>query len=324
MNEKLRIFQKSNIFSYILRLFYDDKSIAGVVCYPPEIQNWGTLGESCDFFDEGLLLPSLSGIKEPIILPPPQLASQLPAGAQLWSFGDLIAFEYSDEEGAILLENIPEEYLPGPGTVEYNPYKHINIHSQPPPLALSMFASERKLDTASSKGGFLSAWIGTSLSDDDKLDCANSQTGQCSFSFLGDGTISILSQVIYKHGDAGESFILSVWSKADNVAGSSLNIIRVILMGDEDSQTQDLILTEGTHNNWEKREINFTTVKPYKRIKVEIIYSEENGRIWVDELNLIKNSPLSNLPLELLRNKSFEVAIKADLFDVLGRLTIRK
>jgi hypothetical protein len=70
--------------------------------------------------------------------------------------------------------------------------------------------------------------------------------------------------------------------------------------------------------------VNFTTTKSYTSVKVEMKFSKENGRIWIDEVNLSRTSPVTNLLRVLLQNKSFEVANKADFFDLSGRLTIRE
>jgi hypothetical protein len=131
-------------------------------------------------------------------------------------------------------------------------------------------------------------------------------SGDCSFSFVGDGTNKILTQWIPMSGGPGESLTLSAWSKSQDALGRGLYIARaVIIYEDETIGIQKLSLKGGTHG-WEYIEVSFTTVKPYTSVRVTLNYSKGSGTVWVDDVRLVGTLPESGMSYELVENGSFE------------------
>lgn len=129
----------------------------------------------------------------------------------------------------------------------------------------------------------------------DRRVCYTARHGSCSFGMEGDPSApKSLAQVVKISGRAGDSFILSGWSRAWNPEGKG---------GPHCLQAQ-VFHTDGTKRNywacfpkrthgWLYRERRFTVAKDYNKIVVRLWYARQSGRAWFDLVRLVLARPMS-------------------------------
>ncbi len=125
----------------------------------------------------------------------------------------------------------------------------------------------------------------------DHLDPTVHYSGPYSMKFLGNNTGKAIMQVIAQRGKAGDTFILSAWSKAYRVPTGGTYAVRVIFMN---GSTQVGMVTAsfkyGTHN-WQKVSKMFRAPAAYTSIRYLLIYQKSGGTAWFDSASLLRVYP---------------------------------
>jgi len=148
--------------------------------------------------------------------------------------------------------------------------------------------TDNMLDNGSFEEGGPSpdGWIGRAFKD--RRVCRRAHEGSCSFKMVGTEATRLLMQVLNISGSAGESFTLSGWSRAKDSSptGGAYCLQATVFHTDDTRRNYITCFTKSTHG-WEYRERIFTTAKDYKNIVVFLLYKEQTGQAWFDDVRLL-------------------------------------
>ena len=114
--------------------------------------------------------------------------------------------------------------------------------------------------------------------------------GVSSFRLLGAATAKSLQQAVVKGGGlAGEGFVLSGWSKARGTlpTGGTYGLEAKVAYTDGTFGRFKVGFTKGAHG-WEYKQKSFTPAKPFKRIVIYLRYAAQAGRVWFDDIQLVR------------------------------------
>jgi len=130
-------------------------------------------------------------------------------------------------------------------------------------------------------------WKGQKLTTKDRRTCTIAHDGSCSFKMVGSTAMKSLKQVVKLSGKAGDAFTLKGWSKATNPLsnGGPYCLQAKVYHTDGTKKNYRACFAKSTHG-WQRRERNFTTAKPYKKIVVSLLYYKQGGTAWFDHIQL--------------------------------------
>jgi hypothetical protein len=125
---------------------------------------------------------------------------------------------------------------------------------------------------------------GGAITPADKRVCNQSYAGACSFKMVGDGDEKSLYQIGSVSGNAGDKFILKLWTKGKNV-GSSGTATILLRIGTEDDK---LITLPPGNSGWTLRKISLTATEAFSSIFVSMDQDVTTGKLWFDKVKLTR------------------------------------
>ena len=137
--------------------------------------------------------------------------------------------------------------------------------------------------------GIPNKWSGTNLTTADKRDCNQSAAGDCSFKMVGNGVSKLFKQEIAVGGLAGDEFTLSAWTKGKDVAfgGGEARVYVYFNHTDGSANSLQFGIPAGT-TPWSSRYYSPATASEnYDSIRIQIQFSIDSGKIWVDKVKLV-------------------------------------
>jgi hypothetical protein len=138
------------------------------------------------------------------------------------------------------------------------------------------------------------------------IDCRDDslvKTGHYAFKITGSPTqlkvlkTNLATWRLPLSGEAGETYKLSGWSyvTSDTPLGGLYRLdVRVKYTdGSSESFSVDFSKDPADWNTWQYRELEFTTVKPYKKFEVYVRFNKqpETAIAWFDDIRLVRQSP---------------------------------
>jgi hypothetical protein len=125
----------------------------------------------------------------------------------------------------------------------------------------------------------------------DYIDCVTVPTdGACSFTILGNGTGKKLVQKIITSGVSTDTFVLSFDTKGTTVPNSGSYIVKVkFFYTNGDKQTFKIKVVSPFPGAFAHYSLPITITRNYNRIDVTVQYGKSSGRVWFDDVSLLKN-----------------------------------
>ena len=137
--------------------------------------------------------------------------------------------------------------------------------------------------------GIPNKWSGTNLTNADKRVCNQSAAGDCSFKMVGNGVSKLFKQEIAVGGLAGDEFTLSAWTKGKDVVfgGGEARVYVYFNHTDGSANSLQFGIPAGT-TPWSSRYYSPATASEnYDSIRIQIQFSIDTGKIWVDKVKLV-------------------------------------
>jgi hypothetical protein len=130
-------------------------------------------------------------------------------------------------------------------------------------------------------------WRGTGLSAADGRITKRPHTGSYAFRMAGNGAGKSVSQRRSISGQAGDSFLLSAWSRSAQTdpAGGGYCVLARFLNADGSAKAYRAAFPLNGHP-WTYREKTIVTTKPYTRIDISLKYAQQRGTAVFDDIRL--------------------------------------
>jgi hypothetical protein len=135
-------------------------------------------------------------------------------------------------------------------------------------------------------------WKGIETTTLDQPDCTQAYIGSCSFKMFGEqsGGVNLNKRLIYVYniaGGAGNILSLSFWNRTLSAGGTYIAKI-VIIHSDfattGSKQETSLSINTNTHS-WEQGLLSLTATKAYSQLRVLLVYNNNSGGVWFDNLS---------------------------------------
>jgi immune inhibitor A len=130
-------------------------------------------------------------------------------------------------------------------------------------------------------------WRGINITAADGADCTTAHTGSCSAVLQATSDMRVLAYPVIESGSAGDSFTFSYWGRTQDAPTSSIQVRVTLLYTDDTQENFPSHPAYGTHS-WQNVQDIFTASKDYDRMVVRLIYRENSGKAWFDDLSLTR------------------------------------
>jgi hypothetical protein len=122
----------------------------------------------------------------------------------------------------------------------------------------------------------------------DGPDCDIAHGGDCSAVLLGNGDTKQFRYVSITNGHAGDTLEFSFWVRSVNAANPFF--AKLVLYNTADASTQDvrIVPSQGSQGWTHYTSGAFTATGDYDRIRVYLLYGNNSGQVWYDDVSLMR------------------------------------
>jgi len=261
-------FPNNNVFSYAIHWLYQRGNLNGIICY--------VNSPNCVFTDKALAVEGT-----------PKKSST----GNEYLYKNILFFSYKPNRGLILLQKIPGEFLNDNSDSGYNPYNLISGYIPFPKRPQEAFEKEYSPHPVHVSP---IGWNGEGLTMNDRKVCNEAYSGRCSLLISGDdGTTTTFSQELDVEGNSGDTLTLKLCSKAigfQKHVGNQKAPFALLTTSNTNGDSVDYKMPISWKlESWDCMEQVITSKQPYTHITITLENDSPTGRIWVDDVQLLKN-----------------------------------
>ena len=132
-------------------------------------------------------------------------------------------------------------------------------------------------------------WTATGFQYIDGQNCGVAHTGSCSAVMWGGYRFKSLTQQTSANGSAGDALTLSLWAKANRTDRGPAALVWVTILYTNGSRRYFGLQLPGGSYDWKQLDLSFTAKRNYESIKVSIIRWGRHGRLWLDDVRIVKD-----------------------------------
>jgi hypothetical protein len=130
-------------------------------------------------------------------------------------------------------------------------------------------------------------WTGKRVSPRDGRVTSAAHGGRASFLMSGSTAAKQLGQTLTHSGKAGDVLDIACWHKAyrPSTAGGFFGASLTVIHADGTRKVFRLAFPRNTHG-WRESRGTFTTLKDYLGVSVSLVYANQRGQAWFDDVQL--------------------------------------
>lgn len=131
-------------------------------------------------------------------------------------------------------------------------------------------------------------WKGAGMAVADGRASDAAFSGSYAFKFVSNGKVKKLTQVVAVTGSANARLRLGFWHTTQSVSGRGAYYAKVTLLYTDGTRAAMKVNLAGGSHAWERLELPISAKKAFKKVTVLFQYGKANGKVWLDDVVLVR------------------------------------